>query len=231
VTLKDEPLILSIINDITERRQAEEAMRRSEERYRELVQNANSIILRWGRDGTVHFFNEFAQTFFGYTEDEILNKSVMGAIVPETETSGRDLQAMINDITAHPEYHGTNVNENMRKNGERVWVAWTNKLISDEHGQVTEILSVGLDITARKHAEEALQESESRYRSIFNSNVDAFLLFGLNGIIVDTNTRAADLYGYSRDELIGLSGEQIVDPECYHIFERFSGTNDIHQLM
>ena len=62
VNLKDEPLILSIINDITERRQAEEALRRSEEKYRELVQNANSIILRWGRDGTVHFFNEFAQT-------------------------------------------------------------------------------------------------------------------------------------------------------------------------
>lgn len=219
VTVKDEPLLLSIINDITERRVAEQALRRSEEKYRELVQNANSIILRWGRDGTVHFFNEFAQTFFGYTEEEILGRSVMGTIVAHTETSGRDLDAMIAEITAHPEYHGTNVNENVRKSGERVWIAWTNKPIFDENGDITEILSVGLDITPRIRDQLAIQESEARYRSIFNSNVDAFLLFDSDGSIVDANARAAELYGYSRDELIGLCGRDIIDPEFYHLFE------------
>jgi PAS domain S-box-containing protein len=225
VHMKDETLILSIINDITERRQAEESLGQSEEKYRELVQNANSIILRWERDGTIRFFNEFAQTFFGYTAEEILGRNVMGTIVPDTETSGRDLQAMIAEITAHPEYHGTNVNENIRKNGERVWIAWTNKPVFDERGQIKELLSVGLDITTRISDQQALQESEARYRSIFNSNVDAFLIFDTDGRIVDANARAAELYGYSRGDLIGLSGRSIVDPgSCGHVFQDFGGT-------
>ena len=224
VNVKDEPLILSIINDITERRQAEDSLRQSEEKYKELVQNANSIILRWGRDGTIHFFNEFAQTFFGYTEEEILGRNVMGTIVPQTETSGRDLQAMIAEIAAHPEYHGANVNENIRKNGERVWIAWTNKPVFDEQGNMTELLSVGLDITARIKDQQALQESETRYRSIFNSNVDAFLLFDTDGRIVGANARASELYGYSRGELIDLSVRDIVDPGfCLPMLEDFAG--------
>lgn len=220
VSVREEPLILSIFNDVTERRQAEEQRRQSEEKYKELVENANSIILRWGRDGTIHFFNEFAQSFFGYTEDEIIGQNVMGTIVPKTETSGRDLQAMIDDICAHPEYHGANVNENMRKSGERVWIAWTNKPVFDEAGNTVEILSVGLDITQRIHDQQALQESEARYRSIFSSNVDAFLLMDMEGRIVDANARAAELYGYSRDELMGRHIKDIIDPAFHHLYDQ-----------
>lgn len=219
VHLKGETLVLSILNDITERRSAEEALRKSEEKYRDLVQTANSIIFRWGRDGTVHFFNEFAQAFFGYTEEEILGRSVIGSIVPETETSGRDLQSMIEEIAAHPEYHGTNVNENMRKNGERVWIAWTNRPVFDENDEIREILSVGLDITPRIHDQQAMQESEARYRSIFNSNGGAFLLLETDGTIADANFRAAELYGYSIPELIGLPGRTLVDPGSQYLFE------------
>ncbi len=220
VSLTEEPLILSIFNDVTERRQAEERRRQSEEKYKELVENAHSIILRWGRDGTIHFFNEFAQSFFGYTEDEIIGQNVMGTIVPKTETSGRDLQVMIESICAHPEYHGANINENMRKNGERVWIAWTNKPVFDEAGNTVEILSVGLDITQRIHDQQALQESEARYRSIFNSNVDAFLLMELDGRIVDANARAAELYGYSREELMARHIREIVDPAFRHFYDQ-----------
>lgn len=216
--------VMGAYEDITERKQSEHALSESEEKYRDLVQTANSIILRWGPDGRVRFFNEFAQSFFGYTENEILGRSVIGMIVPETDSSGRDLVAMMADILAHPERHETKVNENMRKDGERVWVAWTNRAVLDEQGKAKEVLSVGLDITARKHAEDALQESEGRYRAIFNSNVDAFLLFDLNGVIIDANNRAADLYGYSRGELVGLSGKDIVDPRFHSVFEGFVST-------
>ena len=222
VKIKDETLILSILNDITDRKQAEMALCASEEKYRELVENANSIILRWGRDGTVHFFNEFAQRFFGYTEEEILGRNVMGTIVPETETSGRDLQEMIEEITARPEYHRANVNENMRKNGERIWIAWTNKPIFNEQRDITEILSVGLDITDRIHIQQDLQESESRYRAIFNSNVAAFMLFDTDGCILAANARAGELYGCSAGELLGLCGRDIVAPEFYHVFDDFT---------
>ena len=81
------------IEDITDRKLAEQALQQSEQKYRELVENANSIILRWSRDGIITFLNEYGLRFFGFAEHEILGHSTIGTIVPETETTGRDLRS------------------------------------------------------------------------------------------------------------------------------------------
>lgn len=151
--------LIGIHTDITDRKRTEKALKESEARYRELVENANSIILRMDQQGGVVFINEYAQRFFGFKSDEILGKSVVGTIVPETDSSGRDLQAMILDIGQNPDKYLANENENMRRDGTRVWIFWTNKPLYNEGGEVIEILCVGNDITARKQADEALQET------------------------------------------------------------------------
>lgn len=150
------------IRDMTEQKRAEEALRRSEEKYRELVENANSIILRMDNMGKVTFMNEFALRFFGYSEDEIIGRSVIGTIVPPLETSGRDLQLMIEDIALNPNRYASNINENMRKGGERVWIAWTNKPIRYDNGKVTETLCVGNDITDRRKAEKERENLQAQ---------------------------------------------------------------------
>ena len=139
--------------DIVQTKRAEEALRKSEAKYRDLVEQANSIVLHWTRDGLVTFLNEFGQRFFGYSEAEIVGRHVMGSIVPETESSGRDLRPLIDRICADPKAFEHNVNENLRRNGERVWVAWTNRIGFDDQGQVTGVLSIGTDITERRRAE------------------------------------------------------------------------------
>ena len=83
--------------------QASKKLGRNEEMYRALVEDANSIILRMDTEGKVIFFNEFAQNFFGYKEDEILGKSVIGTIVPSTGAFGQDLKFMIGDIMLNPQ--------------------------------------------------------------------------------------------------------------------------------
>ncbi len=139
-----------------------EALQLSEEKYRELVENANSIIMRMDKVGRITFLNEFAQRFFGFREEDIIGRNVVGTIVPVQETTGRDLANIIADIGRNPDMYVTNENENMRINGERVWIAWTNKPIFDPNDNISEILCVGNDITDRKRAEEALRESEER---------------------------------------------------------------------
>jgi PAS domain S-box-containing protein len=154
--------------EISERKRAEQELRSSERKYRELVENANSIIFRMNTQGCVTFFNTFAQEFFGYSEEDILGRNVVGTIVPETATTGQNLQAMIAGILHNPEDYARNENENIRRNGERVWVSWTNKAIFDDHKTMVEILCIGHDVSERRRAEaereKALERTEAMYR-------------------------------------------------------------------
>ncbi|MBL6749210.1 MAG: PAS domain S-box protein [Nevskia sp.] len=144
----------------------EQALRESERKYRELVENANSIILHWTRDGRVTFLNEFGQRFFGYSAEEIIGRHVIGSIVPMVDSVGSDLRQLMDRICADPTAFEQNVNENVRRNGEHVWIAWTNKILRDSRGEVAGILSIGTDITERKRADESLLASRNLLQSV-----------------------------------------------------------------
>ena len=152
--------------DRTDRVRARQNLVESERKYRELVENANSIIMRITPEHNITFFNEYAQTFFGYTADEVLGKNVVGTIVPPVDSEGRDLRRMVREVTAQPEAHGSNEDENMCKDGCRVWVHWANRAVRDDKGQVKEILCVGTDITARKRIEKEAAVYRERLREL-----------------------------------------------------------------
>jgi len=156
--------IISTGIDITDARRVEEALQKSEQSYRELVQSSNSIILRWNRAGQITFFNEYAQNFFGYSETEIRGKNVVGTIVPESDSQGINLVHLMDAIESNPEKYLSNENENIKRNGERVWITWANKPIFDETGNLREILSIGKDITESRHTAEELRRIHKIYR-------------------------------------------------------------------
>ena len=87
--------IAELEQKVAQKLRLEKALLESEKKYRELVQNANSIIIRLDTRGNLTFFNEFAQGFLGFTEEEILGKNSVGTIVPETDSAGKNLAEMI----------------------------------------------------------------------------------------------------------------------------------------
>ncbi|HNR12621.1 MAG TPA: PAS domain S-box protein [Thermodesulfobacteriota bacterium] len=208
--------IQGVTRNIAERKRAEEALRESESRYRELVQHANSVIIRFKRDGTLTFFNEYAQIFFGYSAEEVIGKHV-NIIVPERDSTGADLTRLIHNIGDHPEKHINNINENICRGGRRVWMAWTNKPIFDEDGDVVEILSIATDITERIRAEEALRESEQRYREIFETTYDGIFLVDvmpdLTFVFREFNPAAAMMVGLTTANVAGRSIEEVFERE------------------
>ncbi len=193
IRLTDDTMI-GIGVDLRKRKQAERALVESERRYRELVQNANSAIIRWRCDGTIVFFNEYAQNLFGYAADEILGRHI-DILVPRRESTGKDLTGLLKDIVENPRKYTTNINENVCRDGRRLWIAWTNKAIFDGDGQVSEILAVGSDISERKRAEDALRESEERYRRLLAILPAAMYMCDIDGVITYYNDQAALLWG------------------------------------
>ncbi len=143
-----------------ERMSTVQALRESERNYRELVEGANSIILRLDTTGTITFFNEFAQRFFGYQEEEILGQHVIGTLFDDTELVRHVYAKAIASIATVPEQYALLETENRRKNGERVYVSWSNKACLTEDGRLEEILCIGQDVSERKKMQEMIVQTE-----------------------------------------------------------------------
>jgi PAS domain S-box-containing protein len=191
------------ITKAAERLKAQNALRRSEENYRELVENANAIILRLDNSGRITFFNNYAQEFFGYSQAEIIGKPVLETIVPETETgTRRNLRTTVLEILHHPEHYRDHINENITRSGERVWVHWWNKPLLDEEGSFEGMLCIGNDITGQLRAEETVM----RHKVLFDKSRDIIVVLReTDGRILDFNRTAVSVYGYSREELLNMT--------------------------
>jgi len=137
--------------------------------YKEIVDYSNSIILRFDTECRITFFNKFAQQFFGYSEEEILGKNLVGTIVAETDSEGKSLKEMINNIVRFSERYVNNQNENITHDGRRVWINWTNRPIYDEDGKVKEIISIGNDMTYTRQIMLRLEESEKKFKELANN--------------------------------------------------------------
>jgi PAS domain S-box-containing protein len=213
--------VLTVVQDVTVERTMQDKLRESEHKFSEMVENANCIILCMDRSGLVTFFNSFAESFFGFSTSEIVGRSIIGTIVPATDSSGIDLADMMRRLVEDPSPFTSNENENIRKDGSRVWISWTNKPIYDLAGNFNELLCVGIDITrlkqsiaetkaAERRADTALTEAQMRYRFLFEESPAGALIMSGEGIITDISRSMADALGYSRSTVIGRPAASFV---------------------
>jgi PAS domain S-box-containing protein len=195
--------VMSLVQDITERKKADDALKASEQKYRDLIETANSMILRWTPDGIIRYVNECGLKFFGYTWEEMVGKGVQMTIPARDSVTGADLAALAENIANDPDAYRYSENENIKRNGECAWVIWANKAIRDEQGKLIEILCIGNDITEMKHSKDGIsalarQLAEERNKlDLIIQNVQAGIIyFNKEGRIILTNRAAHDLVGY-----------------------------------
>ncbi|MBT4286017.1 MAG: PAS domain S-box protein [Deltaproteobacteria bacterium] len=191
----------NILKDEKNRKARDIVLRNSEEKYRELAQSSNSIILKTDQNYNITFFNKYAQEFFGFSEDEIIGKNLVGTIVPEIESSGRNLKKIMEEMFENPEAFADNENENIRKNGERVWVAWRNKGIYNDKGKLSGVLCTGYNITMRKQIESAIKKERDMVAAILWWIESIVVVLDLNGNVISFNRAAERCSGYSSEEV------------------------------
>jgi len=202
---------------VTERKRAEEQVRVSEEKYRTLVQTSSDMIFTVDLEGNFLFTNQAFEKSLGYSAEEIQRINGFNLVHPE------DLETVREQFAALVEGKGVdNMEYKYRaKDGSYISILNNASPILDSEGNVVAGLGVARDITRRKRAEKALQESELWMRNMFNSLEEAVFVVTPNRILVDINQSAQKMFGYTKSELADLSTEILhVDHEHYVDFGR-----------
>ena len=194
--------------DITERKVAEEKLRVSEQRYRELVENANDIIYTQALDGSFLSLNKAATRVTGYSVEEGVGMPVNKLVVPEDQAEAR---ARIERKIAGLETETTYEIGIIAKSGERKSLEVSTRLIT-EGGKPVAIQGIARDITARKQAEEALKESETRFRAVAETASTSIFIYRGDRFYY-ANPASEQITGYTRDELLTKGLTDLVHPD------------------
>ena len=202
--------VVSSFTDITAQRNAEAALRGSEERYRRTFELAGSGLAHVGLDGRFLRVNRRLCEFLGYSEPELVGMSVKDISHPEdrdTVDARRDklIAGEVDSVRLEKRY--------LRKDGATVWANIAIAMERDAAGQPLYAISVIDDITTRKQTDAALRESEERYRRTFELAGSGVAHIGLDRKFIRVNRRLCEILGYPEHELIGMTGREISHPD------------------
>ncbi|MEA1958048.1 MAG: PAS domain S-box protein [Chloroflexota bacterium] len=196
---------INVIRDVTERRRMEEALRDSEEKYRDLVENTNDLAYTTNAEGNLTYIGPQVVRY-GYSQEDIVGKPLADFISP------LDRERLILEYASTME-SGQEFPSQFRlvgKDGSEYWFEDLGRARRNESGNVIGLSGILRDVTERKLAEEALRDSEEKFRVMFESMRDAVVVTDMNANVTDVNRAAIEILGYSREELLGRSGFDVI---------------------
>ncbi len=184
------------ISNITERKQAEEKLKRSEERYRQIVETAQEGIWVIDENNLTTFANKVMCEMFGYTEAEMIGKPLFEFMDDEGKTLGAEnIERQKQGIDLGRGYEFPYIT----KSGKKIWTNLSTNPLYSKNGKYTGALAMVTDITERKQVEERLKQSEERFRTLYESTSDAVTLLTETGFF-DCNQAALKLFGCATKE-------------------------------
>jgi PAS domain S-box-containing protein len=206
--------VAGLAEDITERKQAEEALRKVHERLELAVRSSNVALwerdMTDGLDGQIEWLNFREQWGTGKPEDYPTADSAMTLVHPDDrDRLTRLMEAYLCDEIK--EFKSTH--RVQHRDGSYHWALNQGVLFRDAQGKPIRWSGSIIDITHLKRAEEALRASEQRFRTFVDHATDAFFLLDDGGVILDVNNKACQSLGYTRDELVGMMTPTDFDPD------------------
>ncbi|MGB3093368.1 MAG: PAS domain S-box protein, partial [Candidatus Zixiibacteriota bacterium] len=208
---------IELKEEVAERQRAEEKLRASEEKYKTLVETSRDMIFTVDLKGNFLFTNQAFGKILGYSAEEIGSLNGFDLVHPEdSKTVAQQFARLVEgESVDNMEYRYR------RKEGSYITILNSAAPVFDTDENVAAAFGVARDITQRKQAEKALQESELWMRNMFNSLEEAVLVVTPDRALVNINQAAQKMFGYEKDELVDLSTEVLhVDHEHYVEFGR-----------
>ena len=198
------PYVAALYLDITDRKRAEEALRASEEKYRDLVESISDVIFEVDDRGAVVYISPAIQKVLGYQPEDILGRPFAQFVHPEDRgLLSRRFAELAGGIETPLEYRVSS------KSGETRWVRTRTRPVLRD-GTFSGARGTLADVTDRKRAEDALKVSEEKFRKAFETGPDAININRLeDGLYVSINQGFTQIMGYSEDETIGRTSREL----------------------
>jgi len=200
IDYKGERAILGIVTDITERKQAEEAIRESEKKYRKILENIEEGYYETDTKGNFTFFNDSLCKILGYTRDELMGMNNRDFLTPEI---AKNVYKIFNEIYRTGKPARIVAHELIRKDGSKINVEISASLIRDPKGKPVGFRGFIWDVTEAKKIEAELIQTKNFLQNIFDSSIDGITTTDLHGNIIYMSPRVKDILGYDQKELIG----------------------------
>jgi PAS domain S-box-containing protein len=211
VPLRDEQgevhRILAVVENITERKRAEDALRLEKDFNETLIRTAQTIVLVLDTEGRIVLFNPYLEALSGHTLEEMRGEDWCSTFLPQRNRAGtRELfrQAIDDDATRG------NVDVLLTRDGRELLIEWYDKVLKDGQGQTTGLLCIGQDVTAREQAEGRLKESEAYLTNIINAIGDPVFVKDEDLRFTLINEAVCTLLGKAQHELIGTTGAEFL---------------------
>jgi len=206
IKIKEQPLVLGIAHDITDRKKADEALCESEQLLSLHIEKTPLAVIEWDLDFKVSMWNPAAEKIFGYSKDEAIGRHAVGLIVHENVRE--QANQVWNELLKNK--GGTrSSNDNMTKDGKIIHCEWYNTPLITESGEVVGVASLAQDVTEIKEAENALIENEEKFRSVVTSTEEIIFMINTEGIFTLSEGKGLAALGLIPGQVVGTSVNEL----------------------
>ncbi len=202
--------MLCIFRDITGRKRAEEELRKEKQFANNIINTAQVIVLVLDTKGRIVSINPYMEKISGYRQEEVKGKDWFAIFLP------KDDQAKIRKIflraIGHIQTQG-NINPIIAKDGHEIDVEWHDHVLKNADGKIVGLLSIGMDVTERKAAEDTLRESEEKFHCITDQTSDLIAVTDDKGIITYASFASRSLFRCAPEEMCGRHFMEFLDKQ------------------
>jgi two-component system cell cycle sensor histidine kinase/response regulator CckA len=198
--------LLGITRDVTEKKKAEEALKKERDFMSTVLDTVGSIVLVLARDGRIVRFNRSCEEVSGYRFEEVQDRFVWDILIPSEQVEG--VQGVFKKL-ASGMFPNKYENYWVTKDGQRKLIAWSNTALLDRDGSVEYVIATGIDITAQRKAEGELLREKKFSDGVINSLPGLFYLFDESGRLLRWNHNEQEMTGYTIEELMNMNALQL----------------------
>lgn len=203
----------TMVNEINKRQEMENSLKETNEFLKNILDSPHNIsIISTNLEGTITYWNKGAESLLGYKAEEVVGKENIGILYSDNKESQKALSEVIEKVFEGKRGKSLELEEQTKFN-DKIWVRMTVSPRLNDKGEIVGVMGIGENMSQQKFAETELRKSEDRFQMIINTAYAAFVSLNEDGLIIDWNTQAEQMFGWNKAEVVNQKLSMLIIPE------------------